>query len=236
MRINRHTELEVFKKGFSAAMEIFRESRAFPAEERYSLTDQVRRSSWAIGANLAEAWAKRRYPAHFLSKLTDADGELQETLHWLRTSGFGMVAPRCRGRRCNWQQAFGAKALSGQVSVRVLRLVLNAAPLREPPQHATQIGVGLDGNRVIQTLHHQIHPDLCRQRTQILYGGLHQTGQILTRGGTLAFLRLDPAQMQQVADGGSGGGAEGEHGRGRRPCAGDRVKRCARPRPPPGTT
>lgn len=49
----------------------------------YALTDQIRRSSRSVGANLAEAWAKRRYPAHFISKLTDADAELQETLHWL---------------------------------------------------------------------------------------------------------------------------------------------------------
>jgi four helix bundle protein len=54
--------------------------------EDYSLTDQIRRSSRSIGANIAESWAKRRYPAHFLSKLTDADGELQETLHWLKTA------------------------------------------------------------------------------------------------------------------------------------------------------
>ena len=57
--------------------------KRLPAGERFSLTDQIRRSSRGIGANIAESWAKRRYPAHFLSKLTDADGELQETLHWL---------------------------------------------------------------------------------------------------------------------------------------------------------
>ena len=50
------------------------------------MTDQIRRSSRSVGANIAEAWAKRRYPAHFLSKLTDADGELQETLHWLTSA------------------------------------------------------------------------------------------------------------------------------------------------------
>ncbi len=61
-------------------------SKKFPREETYSLTDQIRRSSRSIGANLSEAWAKRRYPAHFLSKLTDADGELQETLHWLASA------------------------------------------------------------------------------------------------------------------------------------------------------
>ena len=55
----------------------------FPKEEVYSLTDQVRRSSRSIGAQLAEAWAKRRYERHFISKLTDADGEQQETQHWL---------------------------------------------------------------------------------------------------------------------------------------------------------
>ena len=52
-------------------------------KEMYALTDQIRRSSRSVGANIAEAWSKRRYPAHFTSKLTDADAELQETLHWL---------------------------------------------------------------------------------------------------------------------------------------------------------
>lgn len=76
-------DLEVYKAAFGLQQEIFEVSRGFPREETYSLVDQVRRSSRSIGANLSEAWAKRRYPAHFLSKLTDADGELQETLHWL---------------------------------------------------------------------------------------------------------------------------------------------------------
>jgi len=84
MRINRHTELEVYKKGFAAAMEIFRESRAFPAEERYSLTDQVRRSSRSVCANITEAWMKRRYPAAFVAKPSDAEGEAAETQTWLQ--------------------------------------------------------------------------------------------------------------------------------------------------------
>jgi four helix bundle protein len=58
-------------------------SRTFPREEQYSLTDQVRRSSRSVGAQIAEARAKRRYPAHFVSKLTDSDGERNETVHWL---------------------------------------------------------------------------------------------------------------------------------------------------------
>jgi four helix bundle protein len=62
---------------------IFEITKCFPNEEKYSLTDQVRRSSRSVGAQIAEAWAKRRYEKHFVSKLTDADGELQETQHWL---------------------------------------------------------------------------------------------------------------------------------------------------------
>jgi four helix bundle protein len=84
MRINRHTELEVFKKGFAAAMEIFHVSRVFPAEERYSLTDQVRRSSRSVCANITEAWRKRRYPAAFVAKLSDAEGEAAETQTWIQ--------------------------------------------------------------------------------------------------------------------------------------------------------
>ena len=84
MRINRHTELEVFKKGFAVAMEIFRESRGFPSEERYSLTDQIRRSSRSVCANITEAWRKRRYPAAFIAKLSDAEGEAAETQTWIQ--------------------------------------------------------------------------------------------------------------------------------------------------------
>ena len=85
-RVNSVRELEVYQGAFSLQQEIFLVSMRFPKEETYSLTDQVRRSSRSIGSNLCEAWAKRRYPAHFLSKLTDADGELQETLHWIASA------------------------------------------------------------------------------------------------------------------------------------------------------
>ncbi len=86
MRVQSFRELDVYKEAFKTQQEVFRLSKFWPPEERYSLTDQVRRSSRAIGANLAEAWAKRCYPAHFRSKCTDADGELQETLHWINTA------------------------------------------------------------------------------------------------------------------------------------------------------
>lgn len=85
-KVNSVRELDVYQSAFSLQQEIFAASKSFPREETYSLTDQIRRSSRSIGANLSEAWAKRRYPAHFLSKLTDADGELQETLHWLSSA------------------------------------------------------------------------------------------------------------------------------------------------------
>ncbi len=76
-------ELDVYREACALDLEIFQRTKTWPKEEMYSLTDQIRRSSRSIGANIAEAWAKRRYPAHFISKLTDADGELQETQHWL---------------------------------------------------------------------------------------------------------------------------------------------------------
>lgn len=82
-RINGFEDLRVYQEACALDYAIFLETRHFPKEEMYSLTDQVRRSSRSIGANIAESWAKRRYPAHFVSKLTDADGELQETQHWL---------------------------------------------------------------------------------------------------------------------------------------------------------
>jgi len=85
-KANSVRELDVYQGAFSLQQAIFVISKKFPKEETYSLTDQIRRSSRSIGANLSEAWAKRRYPAHFLTKLTDSDGELQETLHWLASA------------------------------------------------------------------------------------------------------------------------------------------------------
>ena len=79
----RFQDLTVYKKARTLAREVFRASKSFPREEAYSLTDQMRRASRSVGGQSAEAWAKRRYPKHFVSKLTDADGEQQETQHWL---------------------------------------------------------------------------------------------------------------------------------------------------------
>ena len=102
----RHfSELVVWKKSRELAKGIFEVSKMFPEEEKYSLTNQIRRSSRSVGAQIAEAWAKRRYEKSFVSKLTDADGEQNETQHWLivamdsgyldkeKVSGFGT---RCK--------------------------------------------------------------------------------------------------------------------------------------------
>ncbi|HLE34131.1 MAG TPA: four helix bundle protein [Bacteroidota bacterium] len=81
--IQSHEQLEVYQIAFEAAMEIFEMTRRFPKEETYSLTDQIRRSSRSVCANLTEAWRKRRYEAAFLSKLNDAETEAAETQTWL---------------------------------------------------------------------------------------------------------------------------------------------------------
>src|SRR5262245_59419725 len=79
----RFQDLAVYRKARLLAREVFLVSKQFPREEAFSLTDQLRRASRSIGGQIAEAWAKRRYPKHFVSKLTDADGEQLETQHWL---------------------------------------------------------------------------------------------------------------------------------------------------------
>lgn len=79
-------DLVVYQKARQLQREIFQITKTFPRDEMFSLTDQIRRSSRSIGANIAEAWAKRRYDKHFLSKLTDADGEQFETQHWIGTA------------------------------------------------------------------------------------------------------------------------------------------------------
>ena len=88
--MNRHAgnfrELIVYQKARSAAKEIFMVSKRFPKDEQYSLTDQVRRSSRSVGAQIAEAWGKRRFEKHFISKLTDSDSEQYETQHWIETA------------------------------------------------------------------------------------------------------------------------------------------------------
>ena len=82
--VKRHTDLEVYQLAFAAAMEVFVLNKRFPKEETYSLTDQMRRSSRSVCANLAEAWRKRRYEAAFVSKLGECEAEAAETQTWVQ--------------------------------------------------------------------------------------------------------------------------------------------------------
>jgi len=83
-QIHSHTELIVYQRSFDLSMRIFQLSKGFPNEERFALTDQIRRSSRAVCANLAEAWQRRRYRRSFISRLNDAEAELAETQTWLQ--------------------------------------------------------------------------------------------------------------------------------------------------------
>jgi four helix bundle protein len=82
-KIRSHKELDAFKLAYEAAMQIFELTKKFPVEEKYSLTDQIRRSSRSVCANIAEAFRKRKYPKAFISKLSDAESEAAETQVWL---------------------------------------------------------------------------------------------------------------------------------------------------------
>lgn len=84
--IRSFEDLKVYQKAFTLQQEIFALTKKFPTDEKYALVSQVRRSSRSVGANITEAWQKRRYVAHFVSKLSDADGEQAETRHWIGTS------------------------------------------------------------------------------------------------------------------------------------------------------
>lgn len=89
MSIDDFQQLRVYQAAFEAATVVFEQSKAWPKSERYALTDQIRRSSRAVCANIAEAWFKRRYPKHFASKLSDAGSEAAETLVWLDFAAAG---------------------------------------------------------------------------------------------------------------------------------------------------
>jgi len=84
--ISSFKELRVYELAFETQQQVFELTKSFPQDERFSLTDQIRRASRSVGANISEAWQKRRYVAHFVSKLTDADGEQAETQHWIKSA------------------------------------------------------------------------------------------------------------------------------------------------------
>jgi four helix bundle protein len=93
------TDLVVYQKAKAVSRTVFQVSKSFPPEEMYSLTDQIRRAARSIGAQIAEAWAKRRYEKHFASKLSDADAEQMETQHWVGEAlDCGYITPAQSGK------------------------------------------------------------------------------------------------------------------------------------------
>ncbi len=108
-RVRSAKDLKVYQAAYALAMEIFRISRGWPPEEKYSLIDQIRRSSRGVCACLREAWSKRRYEAYFLSKLTDADGENSETDSWLDfAKDCGYLSAEDHGRLTSQAREVGA--------------------------------------------------------------------------------------------------------------------------------
>ena len=116
--VDSFRDLVVYRKSREVAREVFEMTKEFPREEMFSLTDQMRRASRSIGAQIAEAWAKRRYERHFVSKLTDADGEQQEAQHWIEIA-----------RDCRYIGADRASRLSSDLAEigRMLQGMINKA-------------------------------------------------------------------------------------------------------------
>lgn len=112
-------DLEVYKLARQLSREIFEISKTFPKEETYSLTDQIRRASRSVGGQIAEAWGKRKYERHFVSKLTDADGEQLETHHWI-----------CTGLDCSYITQEVADGLLNQYAYlgRMLKSMMDKSP------------------------------------------------------------------------------------------------------------
>lgn len=102
-KIRSFRDLNVYKNALNAALEVYEISKSFPVEEKYSLTDQIRRSSRSVCANIGEAWRKRRYPAAFVSKLNDSEGEAAETQVWLDISLHTQLISKDQWRKLNEQ-------------------------------------------------------------------------------------------------------------------------------------
>ncbi|NES21579.1 MAG: four helix bundle protein [Symploca sp. SIO3E6] len=118
--IKSHKDLKVYQIAFDAAMKIFELSKKFPIEERYSLTDQIRRSSRSVCANLAEAWRKRRYEAAFIAKLNDCEAEVAESQTWIE---FAV--------KCNYLDVESGReiyAIYNQVLGSLVNMITNPSP------------------------------------------------------------------------------------------------------------
>jgi four helix bundle protein len=111
-KIRSYKDLRIYQASMDPAMAIFELTRDFPFEERYSLVDQIRRLSRSVCANIGEAWRKRRYPKHFVSKLSDAESEAEETRVWLEIA-----------HRCGYISDVQAKKLDEQFDRIIAQLV-----------------------------------------------------------------------------------------------------------------
>lgn len=118
--IRSHRELDVYQLAFDAAMRIFELTKSFPKEERYSLTDQIRRASRSVCSNIAEAWRKRRYEAAFVSKLNDSEAEAAETQTWLEFS------VRCE--YLDTQEGSELEKVYDQVIGKLVHMITNPRP------------------------------------------------------------------------------------------------------------
>src|SRR5712691_4640311 len=110
--ITSHRELTTYQKAMQLAMDIFKTTEQFPSHERYSLIDQIRRSSRSVCANLAEAWRKRRYKAAFVAKLNDAEGEASETQVWIELA-----------EKCGYLSADRSKSLDAEYELLIGKIV-----------------------------------------------------------------------------------------------------------------
>jgi four helix bundle protein len=118
--VKTHFDLEIFQMSFDAAMRIFELSKKFPKEERYSLTDQIRRASRSVAANITEAWRKRRYEAAFVSKLSDAETEAAETQTWL------LFAEKCKYLTEN--EVRDVRAMYEVIIPKIVTMIRNPTP------------------------------------------------------------------------------------------------------------
>ena len=118
--VRTHFDLEIFQMSFDVAMTVFELSKKFPKEERYSLTDQIRRSSRSVSANITEAWRKRRYEAAFISKLSDAETEAAETQTWL------LFAEKCR--YLTPKEVEGVHAVYEVIIPKIVTMIKNPTP------------------------------------------------------------------------------------------------------------
>jgi four helix bundle protein len=130
--VKDYTDLVAYRTSFQLCKEIFETTKQFPKEEMYSLTDQFRRAERSLGANIAEAWGKRRYEKHFISKLTDADAERLETQHRLRTSYACEYLSSDQAEKMNQRLLEIGRLLNGMIE-RSSAFVIRDDRVREDP-------------------------------------------------------------------------------------------------------